>query len=76
MTGRYGNMDYPYLAKTGFLVGVAMFVLGGGGELVGHSLYQSLPAWEDTLFFGLEAGGLLVLFLAPLVFGIILPLTE
>lgn len=74
--GRYGNLDYPRLTKLGFLLGVTMFAVGAGGELVGTSLYGSLPAWETTLFVDLEALGIIVGLLSPFIFGIALPLTE
>ncbi|MDZ7731474.1 MAG: hypothetical protein U5K37_12010 [Natrialbaceae archaeon] len=73
---RHGSMDYPRLTKIGFLVGVAMFAIGTGGEFAGHAIIGELPAWENTLLFGLTAIGLVVAFFAPIIFGIVLPLTE
>ena len=73
---RYGDLDYPRLTKVGFLLGLGLFVLGAGGEVVGHALYGSLPAWENTLFVTSEGVGLVVGFFSPIVFGILLPLTE
>ena len=70
------SVDYARYAKWGFFLGVALFAIGGGGEIVGHALYGSLPAWENALFFDLEVVGLLVGFFSPLVFGIALPLLE
>ncbi|WP_101295212.1 DUF7860 family protein [Halegenticoccus soli] len=76
MTGRYGNLDYPRLTKTGFGLGVALFVVGVLGQVVGHAVLQPIPAWEETLFFDLEVLGILIGLLSPLVFGLALPLTE
>lgn len=70
------DLDYATLAKGGFLLGFGLFVLGAGGELVGHALYESLPAWENTLFLYSEGAGLLVAFVSPILFGIVLPLME
>lgn len=73
---QHRELDYAFLAKAGFLLGLGMFVLGGGGEFLGHALYGSLPAWVDTLFFDLEAVGLVIGFFSPFIFGIFLPLTK
>jgi len=73
---RHGELDHAFLAKAGFLFGLALFAIGGGGELLGHAMYGSLPAWETTLFFDLEVLGLLIGFFSPFIFGIFLPLTE
>ena len=70
------SLDHARLAKLGFLIGLGLFAVGGGGEIVGHALYGSLPAWEAALLFDLEVVGLLVGFFSPLVFGIALPLLE
>ena len=69
-------MNYPRLTKTSFLFGLALFAVGGLGELIGHAYFASLPGWEETLLFDLEVIGLVVAFFAPIVFGILLPLTE
>ena len=73
---QYVATDYPSLAKTGFLLGVALFVLGGLGEVVGTAVFGGLPAWEQTLFFDMEVLGILLGLFSPLVFGIALPLVE
>ena len=70
------SIDHARYAKLGFLLGLGLFVIGGGGEIVGHAVYGTLPAWEDALLFDLEVIGLLVGFLSPFVFGIALPLIE
>ena len=74
--GRYGDLDYPKLAKRGFLLGVGMLFLGAAGEAFLPALVGPLPAWEHTLLLDVEILGLLVGFFSPLVFGIALPLTE
>ncbi len=74
--GRYGTLDYPTLTKRGLLLGLGLFVVGVGGAMIGNAYFESIPAWEQTLFFDLAVGGLLVGFLSPLIFGVVLPLTE
>lgn len=69
-------MDYPRLAKGGFLLGVALFVAGTLGELIGHVVLGSLPAWEATLFFDMEVVGVLLALVSPFLFGILMPLLE
>lgn len=74
--GRYGDLDYPKLARRGFLLGVALLAVGVLGEFVGPLIIGSLPGQLHTLFIDLEALGILVGLFAPLTFGIALPLTE
>ncbi|WP_152039682.1 DUF7860 family protein [Salinigranum salinum] len=76
MPGRYGDIDYPRVTKLGMLAGATLFVVGLLGELVAPVVFGPLPAWEHTLFFDLEAFGVVLLLLVPFVFGIALPLTE
>ena len=73
---QHSELDYAFLTKAGFLLGLGLFVLGGGGEFLGHALYGPLPAWVDTLLFDLEAVGLVIGFFSPFIFGIFLPLTR
>lgn len=73
---RHGTRDYATTATAGFLLGLVAFAFGATGELVGHAVFGSLPAWEETLFFYAEAGGLLVGFTTPWIFGVLLPLIE
>ena len=68
--------EYPRLAKTGFFLGLALFVVGTGSELIGHAMFGSLPQWENTLFFALTIIGFAVGFASPFVFGIVMPLIE
>lgn len=74
--GRYGDLDYPFLTKTGFFLGLGLLSFGAGGELIGPALFGSLPAWEHTLFYYSELIGLVIGFFSPWIFGILLPLTE
>jgi hydrogenase/urease accessory protein HupE len=69
-------MDHAKRAKQGFLLGVGLFAVGALGEIIGHALYAELPGWEQTLLFNAEVVGILLALLAPLVFGIVLPLIE
>lgn len=73
---RHGTTDYAFLAKTGFLLGVSLFVLGAIGGLVVPTFYGPLPEWEMTLFFYFEVIGTLVGLISPLLFGIVFPLTR
>jgi hypothetical protein len=76
MTGRYGDLDYPTLAKRGTLLGLCLFVVGAAGELGAHAMGLQLQAWEATLLFDAEVLGVALFLLSPLVFGVALPLTE
>jgi hydrogenase/urease accessory protein HupE len=76
MTGRYGDVDYPTLTKRSVLFGLALFAIGAVGELLVHGLGVQLPRWEETLLFDAEVLGVLIVFVAPFLFGIVLPLTE
>lgn len=67
--------EYARYARAGFLLGLGLFVIGGLGALV-IAPRPSTPAWEVTLFVDMEIAGVLIGFLAPLVFGVVLPLTE
>ncbi|MFC7027346.1 hypothetical protein ACFQJ5_06665 [Halomicroarcula sp. GCM10025324] len=74
--GRTRRLDHATLAKRGFLLGVGLFALGVLGEVIGPVLVGPLPGWGDMLFTDMEGLGILVALFAPLIFGIILPLTE
>jgi hypothetical protein len=74
--GRTRSLDHARLAKLGFLLGLSLFVVGAGGEMLGRAVFGTLPAWEATLLFDVEAIGLVVGFFSPLVFGVALPLLE
>jgi len=64
------------MVKGGVLIGVAMFLLGEGGEFAASAYYESVPGWEHTLFLTLAVVGILVALFSPFVFGVALPLTE
>ncbi|MXR22047.1 DUF7860 family protein [Halobacterium bonnevillei] len=70
---RYGNIDYATVAKRGTLASFALFLVGALGLAFAA---ESLPAWERTLLFDAEVLGVLGILLCPLVFGIVMPLTE
>jgi len=76
MTGRYGDLDYSLLTKRGTLLGLGLFAFGALGELASHALGMQLPAWEAALLFDAEVIGVALFLLSPLVFGVLLPLTE
>jgi hypothetical protein len=76
MAGRYGDIDYAKYAKLGFALGFLLIAGGASGEIVGRALYGTLPAWESTLFFDMEVVGVFTVLLSPLIFGVVLPLTE
>jgi hypothetical protein len=70
------GIDYSTWTKRSFLFGAGLFALAAITKVVGHAYFGSLPRWEETLLVDAEIIGILVALLAPLLFGIILPLTE
>jgi hypothetical protein len=74
--GRYRNLEYARWAKIGFAVGLLLLIGGATGEIVGHAFFESVPAWEKSLFFYSEVAGVLIGFFSVGVFGVFLPLTE
>ncbi|ELZ95056.1 hypothetical protein C440_08267 [Haloferax mucosum ATCC BAA-1512] len=75
--GRYGNLDYPRLTKTGVGLGLVLFLFGAVGAKVAlASSGGHIPGWERTLFFDAEWLGILLVLFSPIIFGIVLPLTE
>lgn len=70
------SIDYPRWTKRGFFAGIALFVLAELASALGPRLFGQLPSWEQTLFLDLAVVGILVAVLTPIVFGIVLPLTE
>ncbi|ELZ39810.1 hypothetical protein C472_03274 [Halorubrum tebenquichense DSM 14210] len=76
MTGRYGDIDYSRATKRTFAVGAVLFAFGLLGDLYLRSTGGPIPEWERALFVDAELFGVLVMLLAPFVFGIVLPLTE
>lgn len=76
MAGRYGNIDYPRLTKGSFAFGIVLFTLGIVGHVAGNAFFAPLPGWESVLLTDMEILGVLIAFFSPLIFGIVLPLTE
>ena len=76
MTGRTRDVDYPKVTRRSTALGLALFLFGGLGQGLIHTLGVQLPAWELTLLFDLEVLGVAIFLLSPIVFGILLPLTE
>jgi len=74
--GRYGNVDYPTLTKRATICSLALvlggFLLADGGT----ALLGTLPGWAMTAAVDAEGLGALGIILCPLVFGVVLPLTE
>lgn len=73
---RRTDLDYSSLAKGGLALGVTLFAIGTGGEVIGHAMYETLPGWENALFFDLTVAGFLIGLFSPILFGIVLPLLE
>ncbi|MFC7155829.1 hypothetical protein ACFQPA_10215 [Halomarina halobia] len=74
--GRYGSLDYPKLTKGGFLLGLTLFLAGAIGGAFAPAVLGSTPGWLSTVFVDMEAVGILLGLLSPIVFGVVLPLTE
>jgi len=72
----HASRDYSKLAKTGFLIGVALFAVGGLGEIAGSAVFGGLPGWEQTLLFDMEVLGIAFGLFSPFLFGIVAPLVE
>jgi len=72
----YASRDYPKLAKSGFFLGVALFAIGGLGEIAGSAALGGLPGWEQTLLFDMEVLGIALGLFSPFLFGIVAPLVE
>jgi uncharacterized membrane protein YczE len=53
----------------GFLFGLGLFLFGVGGEILGHAIVGTLPAWENTLFTYAEGVGLVIGFFSPWIGG-------
>lgn len=76
MVGRHDSLDYPTLTKRSFAVGASLFLIGVLGEVLITAAGIQVPAWERTLLFDAEVLGIIIGLLGPLVFGVVLPLTE
>ncbi|MCQ4333612.1 hypothetical protein KM295_09010 [Natronomonas sp. F2-12] len=73
---RYGTVDYSKCAKVSFVSGVALLLLGAAGEFVLVEIQWNVPGWVHTLLVDVEIVGVLVALVLPIVFAIVLPLTE
>ena len=73
--GRYGSIDYPSAVKRGVFLGLALMTVGEIGGYLAEN-YVSVPGWEETLFLAAAGIGLLLFVTSPILFGIVLPLTE
>ncbi|GAB7094222.1 hypothetical protein JCM30237_13740 [Halolamina litorea] len=73
--GRYGSIDYPSYVKRGVLLGLALMIVGEMGGYLAENFF-TVPAWEETLFLLVAGVGLLAFLLSPILFGVVLPLTE
>ena len=76
MAGRYGTIDYSSYAKSGFLFGFALFAVAAIGEVVIHVGDLQVAAWIATVLLDAGLAGILVMLLAPAIFGVVMPLTE
>lgn len=76
MAGRYGSIDYSTYAKGGFLLGLTAFAIAVLGELVIHLGDVQVAAWTGTLLLDAGLAGIVVMLLAPMIFGVVMPLTE
>lgn len=74
--GRYGSIDYAAYAEGGFLLGAGLFLFGALGGTIVPALVGSPGPLVTQLFVDAEIVGILLGLLAPLVFGVALPLTE
>lgn len=74
--GHNMRLDYATYTKRGFLLGVALFLLGAIGTAAGPSLIGQLPGWEQTALFDSMVIGIATGFFSVFGFGIFLPLTD
>lgn len=72
----YRSIDYGRWAKRGFLFGIALFLIGTGGEYALDLTQREVPEWIHLLLIDFGFVGILVAILLPIFFGIVMPLTE
>ncbi|MFW6436505.1 MAG: hypothetical protein ACOCYZ_02605 [Halococcoides sp.] len=72
----HSSMSYGRWTRYGFGTGALLFVIGVLGNLAVPAFTGPVPGWVDTLLFDMEVVGVLVALFVPLLFGIVLPLTE
>ncbi|MFB6183062.1 MAG: hypothetical protein ABEI96_00770 [Haloarculaceae archaeon] len=73
---RTASYDHATLTKGSFLFGVGLFALGGLGGFVAQTYFGPQATGLSTLLVDAEAVGIAIALLAPLLFGIVLPLVE
>ncbi|EMA02746.1 hypothetical protein C439_09195 [Haloferax mediterranei ATCC 33500] len=65
------------MTKTGVSLGLVLFLFGAIGAKAALAMTGGhIPGWERTLFFDAEWLGILLVLFSPIIFGIVLPLTE
>ena len=69
-------VNHEQLAKGGFLLGLALVVLGAVGEAAAHAGVVQVAAWTQTLFFDMEVLGVVLFLFSPIVFAIVMPLVT
>jgi len=75
MAGRYGDLEYGRLTKTGVVAGAALFVAGALAEYGLQATGNVTPTLE-SVFLSMEFLGPAVALLSVILFGVALPLTE
>lgn len=75
MAGRYGDLEYGRLTKTGVVAGAVLFAVGAIAEY-GLQATGSITPTLESVFLGMEFLGPLLALLSVLLFGVALPLTE
>lgn len=75
MAGRYGDLKYGRLTKTGVLFGAVLFAVGALSEY-GLQTLGGVPSTLESVFLGMEFLGPSLALLSVILFGIVLPLTE
>ncbi|MES3518077.1 MAG: hypothetical protein PPP58_10475 [Natronomonas sp.] len=71
-----GGLDYAKVAKSGFVLGAALFLFSAVAEILGHALYSSVPETVDQLLFATGILGIVIALFVPIIFGAVLPLIE
>ncbi|AWB27202.1 DUF7860 family protein [Halococcoides cellulosivorans] len=72
----HSSMAYGRWTRLGFATGALLFVVGVLGHLAVPAFTGPAPDWVGTLLFDMEVLGVLIALFVPLLFGIVLPLTE
>lgn len=75
MAGRYGDLEYGRLTKTGVVAGAVLFAAGALAEY-GLQATGGITPTLESVFLGMEFLGPLLALLSVILFGVALPLTE